>query len=137
LLEIERAQNRGRAFCNCLQNFIASVQVTLSGLPFGDSAGEISGQAPLYDLAASDGSDPTIGVKPDYTEHGSECRNHESHDGRCRIAPGEKREGYWEGGGNSEAYQSRQKGRITRDGASHHAANNKGDECVIARIRRN
>jgi hypothetical protein len=53
LVEIDGAKNRGRAFCNCLQNFIASVQVTLSRLPFGDSADEISGQAPLYDLAAA------------------------------------------------------------------------------------
>ena len=137
VVEIERAQNFGRACCNGLQNSIASVQVTLSGLPFGDSAVEIGGQAPLNDLAASNGSDPTIGAKADQPEHGSECRNHQSHGDRHRIAAGEKGEGYRQGGGNRESDQRRQKGRIARDGAGHHAADNKGYKCVIRRIRRN
>ena len=75
MVEIDGSKDRGRAFGNCLQNFIASLQVTLGGLPFGNSADEISGQTRLDDLTAGEGSDPTIGAKADYAEHDSECRN--------------------------------------------------------------
>ena len=48
-----------------------------------------------------------------------------------------KSEDHRQDGRNHEPDQRRQKGRIPRDGAGHHAADNKGYKGVIGRIRRN